>query len=140
LLIIDDLFALNALDVDRAGTGSYSEAWTVSTHFLLGPLNAAADGKPYEHIEVRGTSGRYFPRGVVAGVRVTGQFGWAAVPSQVTAATTILAAKLLLRMREAPLGFVVAGGLDAAVVARIARTDPDVFWLISDLDRKRPFI
>ena len=66
-----------------------------------------------------------------------GKFGWAAVPAAIVEATTILAAQLVKRAREAPFG-VVAIGLDVGAVTRIAVTDPSIRFLISDYIRERP--
>jgi hypothetical protein len=40
---------------------------------------------------------------------VTGQFGWSTSPEDIKAATSILAAKLFKRVREAPFGIVTVG-------------------------------
>lgn len=103
-------------------------AWDWGTDFTGWPLNAALKSRPYT--EFRALNGRAFPTGVVASVQVTGRFGWPQVPSQIQQATQILAAKLMLRARQAPFGFAPGGGLDAGGAARIARNDPDVMFLI----------
>jgi hypothetical protein len=72
-------------------------------------------------------------------VKLTGQFGWTILPEAVKAATSILAAKLLRRVREAPFGIVTAG-IDQGVAMRIARTDPDVYSLIAPYSRHAPLI
>lgn len=57
-------------------------------------------------------------------VAVTGRFGFVAIPPEIRQATTLLAARLLKRAREAP--FAVTGlELDGGGI-RIARSDPDV--------------
>jgi hypothetical protein len=70
-------------------------------------------------------------------VQITGQFGWTTVPDDVRAAASILAAKLLRRVREAPFGIVTVG-IDEGAAMRIARTDPDVFTLLNDYSRRQP--
>lgn len=137
-LIIDDLVTLTTLKVDRTGDGVYEETWTVGTDFVLEPLNAAADTRPYENILIRKNRGLYWPCEVEKGVEVTGKFGWLTVPSDIKTATTLIAARLVKRMREAPFG-VVALGVDGTAV-RIARTDPDVAMLLEDFDRRAPFV
>jgi hypothetical protein len=62
------------------------------------------------------------------------------VPAQVKEATSILAARLIRRMREAPFGVVVVGGIDVGAAARIARVDPDVRFLLEPFTRWRPFV
>lgn len=133
LLRLDDLVSLTELAIDRDGNGTYEEVWTTSD-YVLQPYNAAADSKPYETIRRR-VRANYscFPTSYEYAIRVTGKFGWPSVPAQVVNATSILAHKLLERMRSAPMGIVVA--MDTAV--RIARTDPDVIALLNGLTRGR---
>jgi hypothetical protein len=138
-LEIDPLAALTSVAVDRGNTGTFSETWVSGTDFVLEPLNAPADFRPYERILVRALSGRWLPAGYDQSVKVTGQFGWAVIPEDVKAATSILAAKLLRRVREAPFGIVTAG-IDQGVAMRIARNDPDVYSLIQPYTRHTPII
>lgn len=140
LLQIDDAVAVTTVKVDRTGDGVYEETWANGAEFVLEPANAPNDfpARPWEMIRTRRFTSRFFPVYVERGVEVTGQFGWAAVPDDIKAATTILAAKLFKRSREAVFGIVTVG-IDQGVAMRIARTDPDVANLINDYSRRRPF-
>lgn len=138
ILMIDDVVDLQAVDIDRVGNGSYSEHWTEGTDYVARPLNAAADGKPFEEIQVRLHGRRWFPKGWESSVRVTGQFGWAAIPDEVVEATKLITVKLM-RRSETPFAIVVAGA-DSNAAIRIARTDPDVANLLDGLDRRVPFV
>jgi len=139
-LEIDDLAVLTSLTIDRTGTGTtYAETWTLNTDFVLEPFNAAADTRPFEAIVVRRLSNQWLPWDIEKSVKVTGQFGWAVIPEDVKTATSILAAKLIRRVREAPFGIVTAG-IDQGEAMRIARTDPDVYSLIQPYSRHAPFI
>lgn len=140
LLMIDDVVDVAAVDIDRGGSGSFSEAWTENTDYVLEPFNAAADGWPQSEIRPRRLSGRWFPCGVERSVRVTGQFGWSAVPEDIATAATILAHKLIRRVREAPFGVLVVGGIDTTTAIRIGRYDPDITGLVSDYVRHTPFL
>lgn len=139
-VMIDDLITLTAFATDQSGDGTFSTTWTQNTDFVLEPLNAAADGQPYTRI-------RTHPRHVTFGlpawwprsVRVTGKFGWAATPGPIVEATTILAAQLVKRAREAPFG-IVAIGVDVGAVSRIAQTDPTVRFLLMDYIREKPLV
>ncbi len=71
-------------------------------------------------------------------IKVTGQFGWPAVPAPISEATTLLASRLFKRAREAPLG-VFGLGVDGTTV-RISRTDPDVAAMIAPYNRGRMMI
>lgn len=126
-LRIDDLTVLTSVAIDD-GTGTFPTTWTENTEFVLEPLNGAADGEPYEEIVARG---RYaLPRGSRT-VKVTGKFGWPAIPAAVVDATTIIATKLAKRKREAPFG-VLNVGLEGMAI-RISRYDPDVTFLLEPL-------
>lgn len=134
VLPITDLVTLTALAVDVDGDGAFEQAWTENTHFVLEPLNAATEGKPWTTLTVHPRGGRYFPTYQPRGVRVTGKFGWAAVPDAVKEATVILASKLMRRAREAPFG-VVSVGVEEGSAMRIAASDPDVNFLLRSYRR-----
>lgn len=137
ILMIDDATSIVSVAIDRNEDGTFEETWA-TTDYVAEPLNAAADSKPYETLRVRGT-GRYtWPRGIEKSVSVSATFGWDAVPTEVKVATTVLASQLLKRSREAPFGIVSFTGSDVAM--RIARTDPQVNMLLTDLQRTRPFL
>ena len=128
---IDDLATVGTVTLDLDGDGTFETTWT-STNYQLRPLNAAADSKPYEELTLRQPTYTYFPCRE-GSVKVTGQFGWPAVPEQVKTATTLLATKLVKRVREAPFG-VVGFGIDNSVV-RVIRTDPEMQILLDPLVR-----
>ena len=140
VLQIDDLVSMTSVAIDRSGTGTFSESWTSGTDYVLEPFNAPQDqpARPYETLRVRYLSGRWLPTYIEQSVKVTGQFGWATVPDDITAAAGILAAKLMRRGREAPFGIVT--GIDQGAAMRIARTDPDVYTLLSGYNRHEPFV
>lgn len=128
---IDDLVDLTTFQTDDDGNGTFDTTWTENTHFVLEPLNAAADGEPWTRVKVT-AAGSYGLPCHVRGIKVTGQFGWTDVPAGVKEATIILAARLLKRVREAPFGVVMIG-TDSA--ERLARSDPDVMFLVGHYDR-----
>lgn len=127
-LEVDDLIDLAALKTDDDGDGVYETTWTQGADFVLLPLNAAADGEPWTSIETAGAKGFPTRRGAV---QVTGQFGWVDVPANVKVATIMLTSRLLMRLREAPLGIVTS--MDNVV--HIARTDPDIKFLVGSYDK-----
>jgi hypothetical protein len=133
---IDDLVTLTELATDTQGDQSFGQAWTVNTDLFLEPLNAAADGLPFTRLCLNpARTSLYFPVQYGRSVRVTGKFGWPAVPDGVVQATQIIAGRLLKRVRESPLG--VAGfGMEGYAV-RIAQQDPDVAMLLGPLRRHR---
>lgn len=99
------------------------------TDYLLEPLNAAADGRPYEQIRLLSD---YTP-GSPGAVKVTGKFGWSGVPAGIENSTGIIAGRLLLRLRQAPLGF----QLTEVNAIRIGTDDPDVARNLTTLIKVR---
>lgn len=142
VLEIDDLVQLTSLKIDRSGSGSYSETWTIGTDFILEPQNAPLDlpPSPYETVRVRLMRGRWLPIEIEASVQITGQFGWQSVPEEIQTCTGILASKMLRRVREAPFGIVAIGGMDTGIAARIAKTDPDVAPILDHYARTVPWL
>lgn len=130
---VDDLVTLTTLKTDPDRDGVFEYTWA-ATDYALGPVNALAEGRPYTEIQRLPYGSYYFPTYYPATIQVTGKFGWAAAPPAVKAATSILATRLLKRMREAPLG-VVGFGMDGATV-RVSSTDPDVGMLLAPFVRK----
>lgn len=126
--------SLTDVHVDTGGNYGYATAWTQGTHYLLQPMNAAADGKPFTMLRALLSA---FPTHSAA-VKVSAQFGWAEIPAQVVEACVLLANKLIVRVRQAPFG-IVSAGIDSGAVMRIARTDPDVIALLEPYMRNRPF-
>lgn len=131
---IDDLVELTELATDPKGDRSFDRVWTLDTDFHLTPLNAEADGRPWERIQPAFRGRWLLPTWCVGGVRVTGQFGWLSVPEGVVTATLIMAGRYVLRMRQAPFGIVTAG-TDVGAVARIAASDPEVQSALADYHR-----
>jgi hypothetical protein len=135
---IDDLVTLTTLKVDMQGDGSYDTTWTVDVDFYLEPINAALDGRPYNQVTLRPQGGDIWPP-FDYGVQIGGTFGWSTAPYQVTQATTILAGRYLKRARETPYGILTVG-TDAIAAARLGRIDPDVSFLLDNLDADEPLL
>lgn len=134
LVVIDDLTTMTSLQVDQGGDGTFEETWTADTEYVLEPLNAAADSRPYTRVEAHPAGAKWFP-GYPRSVKVTGRFGWPAVPAEVVQATSILAHLLSRRERDAPFG-IWTGGIEGAAM-RIARADPNVMMLVQPFVRYR---
>lgn len=126
------------LQTDAGGDGTFETTWSAGDYELL-PSNAAADGMPYTSIRAVGT--RTFPWLVntwltrLDRVKVTGLYGWPAVPEQVQLAAVIQAARLFARRKSADG---IAGGQDFALRVS-SRVDPDVEALLKDF-RKSPVL
>lgn len=119
LLVIDDLSGTEGLVVETGSTG----AWTATTGYDTFPENAAADG--WALTGLRQPYG-YWGYGPTSRVRVTGRWGWPAVPDDIAQAAMTLAMRLY-RRKDSPEG--VTGSAEWGVV-RLSRRDPDVWALI----------
>lgn len=130
---IDDLANTTdlAIEIDVAGDGTYEYALATTDYQLL-PENAADDGVPFDSIAAVG--GYTFPPHYVGTlarrgrVKVTGRWGWPAVPDVVKYATLIEASRLFHR-KDSPQG--VAGFGEFGAV-RNSRSDADVESLLAE--------
>lgn len=119
LLRTDDIGSTTGLIVETGGNGT---AFQAITDYETWPDNALADGEPI--------TGLLRPMNIwaipITRVRITAQFGWPAVPDDISEAALIQAARLFKR-KDSPEG--VIGNAEWGVV-RLSRRDPDVWNLI----------
>ncbi len=137
-LHIDALANAATVLFDIDGDGTHETTLTYGTDYYLDPINASNESAPYRRIVLYRQAGKTFPSYDNA-VKVTGSFGWPAVPAAVKQATSILAGRLLKRARETPYGIVVVSG-DAVAAARLGRIDPDVAFLLDNLPGDAPVL
>lgn len=133
-LPIDDLSSVFDLvvETDVDDTGTYATELIEATDYVLWPYNAAADGRPWTHLLMRSGSVYAWPH-YANSIRVTGLFGWPAVPAVVTSACLIQAARFFVR-RDASFG--IAGSPELGNEMRLLdRLDPDVAVLLSSVKR-----
>lgn len=123
---IDDLITLTSLETMDDDEQVYDQTW-VAGDYQLEPLNGYADGLtlPYNHIRAIGDF-TFLTLGGEATVKVTGTWGFAATPIQVTQATVIQASRIYKRL-DSPLG-IISGELGSMRVG--SRLDPDVAQLV----------
>lgn len=117
LLLVDDVGSVAGLVVE---TGS-GVSWSALTSYETQPDNALADGRPINGLLRGGAWG-----GATTRVRVTAQFGWPTVPSEITEAALIQATRLYKR-KDSPEGII---GSAEWGVRNLSRRDPDVWALI----------
>lgn len=112
LIEVDDISTTTGLvvKIDTDGDGGFATTLTVSTDFLLLPLNAADQYpiEPYTELLLTGTY--TFPGGVRPGLQVTAKFGWPAVPENVEQACMVQTA-MILKSPSAALGVAAFGDL-----------------------------
>lgn len=113
---VDDLHTTTdlAIKTDPGDTGTYSVTWAAAD-YQLEPLNGIVDGESgWPYYRIRAVRSLLFPAcGQRAGLQVTAQWGWNAVPAPVKQACLILAAETH-KLRNAPFG--VAGFGEFGVV------------------------
>jgi len=80
-VLTDDIVSVSQLQTDDNGDGTYETTWVSGTDYVLAPRNAALDGWAYTEIDTSTAAPKAFPVAVYLGVKVTGVFGWPAVPS-----------------------------------------------------------
>lgn len=119
-LLLPDCVSLAAVATDTTGDRTYGTTWA-ATDYDLTPDNAAALAEPYTTLEVAPQGSYRLPVGVRKGVKLTGVWGWPAVPDAVKTAC-LLRASWLFQRRVTPLG--LAGSADIGMV-RVGRWDPD---------------
>lgn len=130
---IDDLAVLTSLEVDGDGDGDWETEWTEGVEFVLGPQNAAANGRPFNRITLNPVNGSRFP-GYLRGVKITGQFGWASTPVQVRQAAVFLANHLLHTTRDLPHGVLIAAAAEAIAMSRAGGIHPTAKALLDTVD------
>jgi hypothetical protein len=136
LTLIDDAASITSVRVDTNQDGIYDQDWTEGTDYVL--LRSSSSSvppadRPFNRIKVRERSSRWFPRGDQT-IEVSGRFGWATTPWQITEAAGLLAQQLFKRRLEAPFG-VVSFGIDQPTAVRLIRNDPHMTELLSAFQR-----
>jgi hypothetical protein len=135
LTIIDDLISLSQLRTTDE-IGSDYVTWGTAD-YQLRPVNGKQDGLSVPYTSILSTDDLLFNiLGEQALVRVTGVWGWSAVPIAVTQATIIQASRIYKRL-DSPLGVAGFGDLGAIRVGRAL--DPDVEQLVMPYRIMRTF-
>lgn len=128
---VDDVSTVTGLVVklDQDGDGTFETTLTITTDFLLEPLNAADRIPVWPYDEIVLTDNYSFPRFAYRpGVQVTAKFGWPAVPDDVSYACRILA-KQEFESRNAIAG---AFALGESISRNIPGLDFNVRALLAD--------
>lgn len=124
---IDDAISISEIATDTGADGSYDTVWQASD-YQLEPLNGRVDGLPWPYNAIRAVGDYTFPLWGGEGlVKVTGVWGFSAVPMPVKQATIIQSSRIFKRL-DSPLG--VLSSPDLGFIRVGARLDPDVSQLI----------
>lgn len=125
---IDDLISLTTLETSSNLDTTYDITWT-SADYQLEPLNGKVDGLTgWPSTRIRAVGNYLFGMNIgEACVKVTGVWGWSAVPIAVKQATVIQASRIFKRL-DSPLG--VLSSPDLGYIRVGTRLDPDVQQLV----------
>ena len=130
---IDDLITISKLETSDGD--NFGTTWAASD-YQLEPLNGIVDGiTGYPATRIRAVNDFLFNvLDQEATVRVTGTWGWSAVPTAVKQATVIQASRIFKR-NDSPLG--IAGFGDMGAIRVGTQLDPDVRQLIDNFRKVR---
>lgn len=135
LTIIDDLISISELRTTDEIGSSYV-TWSTAD-YQLRPVNGKTDGLTVPYTSILAVDDLLFNKlGEQALVRVTGVWGWSAVPTAIKQATIIQASRIYKRL-DSPLGVAGFGDLGAIRVGRAL--DPDVEQLVMPYRIMRTF-
>lgn len=135
---IDDLAGTAiTLVTDPDADGTWADTWT-TVDYQLEPVNGVVDGLSTPYTRIRATENYNFPTASgEALVKVTGVFGWPAVPIAITQACVIQSSRIFKRL-DSPLGVAGFGDMGAVRVSRYL--DPDVQQLVAPYVKHRNFV
>lgn len=106
-ITVPDLVSVSALETDETGDGTVDTTWATADYHLEpnGAASRSGEAWPYTRIRVStlsGSAANHFPL-TRNSTRVTGVWGWPAIPAPVKRAT-ILEALRILQQDQAPSG------------------------------------
>lgn len=125
---IDDLVSLTSLQVSADLDDDFDQTWAAAD-YQLEPLNGKVDGLTgWPATRIRAVGAYIFGTNIgEASVKVTGTWGWSAVPIAIKQATIIQASRIFKRL-DSPLG--VLSSPDLGYIRVGTRLDPDVQQLV----------
>lgn len=129
---VDDFHTATGLivETDDGDTGTFGTVWSAGQYELY-PLNGIVDGETgWPYSKARALNTRWFLCGQRATVRVTAQWGWAAVPAAVKE-SCLVAAVEIFKLKDAPFG---VGGYGDFGIIRV-RDNPFVARMLAPYSR-----
>lgn len=130
---IDDLAGTAiTLQTDDQASGAFDITWATSD-YQLEPLNGKLAGQAWAYTRIRAAENYLFPvENGLALVKVTGVWGWPAVPQAIEYATIMQSQRLFKRL-DSPTGILGFGDMGAVRVTR--QLDPDVAEMVNPFRR-----
>jgi len=126
LVFIDDCVSISAVATDRNLDRTWSTVVAVSDTELA-PLNASVLNFPYTELRMKPLASNEFDLGLDL-IKITGTWGWPAVPDAVNEACLLLTSRLF-RRKDSPFG--VTGGGEVGNQIAISGVDPDIQNLLA---------
>ena len=126
---VDDYVSISEIATDDNFNQTWSTVWAASD-FLKEPVNNSLRGWPYTRLLA---TGRYvWPYYLPQACKVTGVWGWPAVPAEVNQACIIQSSRIFVR-KQSPFG--IAGTPELGTVRLSSRLDPDVQAFLRPINR-----
>lgn len=133
-LFTDDFVSISEVAEDTALARSYSTVWA-STDYAYEPINNSRLSKPYT--QLLAFKNYTFPVGQPQAIRVSGVFGWSAVPEVVRQACLIQSSRIFNRAAS-PFG--IAGSPDLGTVRILPYLDSDVQVMLRGVIRQNSLV
>ena len=128
-LAVDDYVSISEIATDD----NFNQTWSTvlaASDFLKEPVNNSLRGWPYTRLLA---TGRYvWPYYLPQACKVTGVWGWPAVPPEVNQACIIQSSRIFVR-KQSPFG--IAGTPELGTVRLSSRLDPDVQAFLRPINR-----
>lgn len=121
---VDDIIYINEIATDDNFDQLYTTVWATSD-YMVEPVNNPRRGWPWTRLLAIGSY--IFPANLPQSVRVSGVWGWTAIPEEIKMACRLQAARFFVR-RQSPFG--IAGSPEIGTVRLSSRLDPDVELLL----------
>lgn len=131
-VFVGDMVSLSSLYTDTAsGDRTYPHQWS-ATDYDLYPYDAAqiSEPEPYRWIDRTPRGTFFFDKNVPKSVKVTGIFGWSAVPAAISKMCLLWAERMVKRF-DTPLGVSASTALGEMQV-KVPPPDPDVEAVLSN--------
>lgn len=124
---IDDAVSISQVATDFSADGTYDTVWDATDYEIL-PLNGRVDGLAVPYNGLRAIGDYTFPLWNGEGlVKVTGVWGWSAVPIAIKQACIFQSSRIFKRL-DSPLG--VLSSPDLGFMRVGSKIDPDVAQLV----------
>ena len=130
---VGDMVSISALATDTTtGSRTYPYSWA-TTDYDMWPYDASNSSEPYMFIDVTPTGNYTFPLKIAKGVKVTGIWGWPAIPAPIAKAC-LLQSGIVFDRYKARLGVTSMSAL-GQITVKAPTLDPLVMNMIGTYRR-----